>query len=307
MATPVTSAEFRKLLTKGIRKVIEDKWKALPSKRDQLYNVMTSDKAVEQFYAIGSVPDIPVFTGLVNYLPIHPGYSTQIEPAEYAGGLMFERKLLDDLQYNVMTRRAEKLVTAAARTQEKVSVRPFAYAFSSAFDYMVSEEGVALCSNSHLTKSGTSTANGFDNLGTSALSKTSVAATRIAMRQFRDDISERIDVGDDLCLVVPDSLEEAAYEIVKTPKGLDTEEGNVNFQYGKYEIITLPRLDDYDTKNWFMGWKSQMKQDLIWIDRVKPETKTTWDFDSYILKLALYMRFANGWIDWRWCFGNQVS
>ena len=148
---------------------MEDKWKSLPSMRDQLYNVISSDRAVEEFFSVGSVPDITQFTGKIEYLPISPGFSTKIEPAEFAGGLMFERKLMDDKKYRVLEANASKLMTSANRVQEKYAVRPFANAFSSAFDFMWSEEGVSLCSNSHLTKSGTSTSTGFDNLATAAL------------------------------------------------------------------------------------------------------------------------------------------
>jgi len=172
---------------------------------------------------------------------------------------------------------------------------------------MTSEEGVALCSSSHTTKAGTSTASGFDNAGTSALSKTSVAATRLLMRQFRNDISERIDMSDNLALIVPDNLADTAYEIVNTPKSLDTAEGNVNPQYKRHTVIPYLRLDDYDTNNWFMVDMDQMKRDLVWIDRIKPESKNTVDFETYILKMAVYFRCAYGFLDWRWCYGHLVT
>ena len=199
--------------------VEEAKYNELSSMIPQLYNVQSSDSAWEEYFAVGAVPDIPEFTGKVSYLPIAPGFHTLIEPKEYSGGLQVERKLIDDKKYAVLDRRAEGLVTSAHRTKEKLGVKAFANAFSTAFDFMQSEEGVSLCSSSHTTKSGTSTASGFDNSGTSALTKTSVAATRLLMRQFRNDISERIEVSDNLALVVPDNLADAAEEIVGTPSG----------------------------------------------------------------------------------------
>ena len=55
-------------------------------------------------------------------------------------------------------------------------------------------EGVALCSNSHITTSGASTSTGFDNLGTASLTATAVAAARISMVDFRGDRAERIGI-----------------------------------------------------------------------------------------------------------------
>jgi len=204
--------------------------------------MLPSDSAWEEFYSVGAVPDIPEFNGKISYLGIAPGYHVKIEPKEYAGGIQAERKLIDDKKYSVLDNRAAGLMTAAQRTREKLGVRTFANAFSAAFDFMTSEEGVALCSSSHTTKAGTSTASGFDNAGTSALSKTSVAATRLLMRQFRNDISERIDMSDNLALIVPDNLADTAYEIVNTPKSLDTAEGNVNPQYKRHTVIPYLRL-----------------------------------------------------------------
>jgi hypothetical protein len=271
------------------------------------YNVMSSDSTWEEFFSVGSVGDIPEFNGKLTYLPIMPGWHKKVEHKEYAAGIVAERKLIDDKKYAVLDDRAGSLMVAARRTQEKEAVRTFAYADSTAFDYMTSDEGVALASSSHTTRSAVSTTTGFDNAGTSALSKTSVAATRIAMRGFKNDDGERIEVGDDLALVVPDNLADSAMEIVGTQKGLDTAEGNINPQYGRYEVIPYLRLDDYDTNNWGMVWKSQMKKDLAWFNRVNPETKNTVDFETYQLKQAVYYRNSYMWKDWRWIYWHIVS
>ena len=307
MASPLTSSQFVRLMDERLRSVAEGVYSDLPSMIPTLFNMLDSSKAWEEFFQVGDVPDIPEFNGKLSFLSIAPGYYTKIEPKEHAGGLQFQRKLLDDKQYSVLDKRASGLMTSAQRTREKKGVRAFALAFSSAFDYMTSEEGVALCSNSHSTKSGTSTTNGFDNLGTSALTKTSVAATRIAMRQFRNDISERIDIGDQLALIVPDNLADTAHEIVGTPSGYETAASTKNMAYKRHEVIPYLRLDDFDTNNWFMVDRSKMKQSLAWIDRVSPETNFTPDFHTFASMFSVYFRIAYGYTDWRWIYGQNVS
>lgn len=304
---PLDSSQYVRLLDEQLREVAEAKYKDLPSMIPMLFRVINSDSAWEEFYQVGHTPDIPEFNGQLSYLGIAPGFHTRISHKEYAAGVQSERKLIDDKKYAVLDSRAEGLMTAAQRTREKQAARVFNYAFSNSFDYMTSEENVALCSNSHKTKSGTSTSSGFDNLATTALSKSQVSTVRLAMRLFRNDISERIDVGDDLCLIVPDALADTAYEIVGTPKGLETAEHTKNMSYGRYDVIPYMRLDDFDTNNWFMVWKSQMKQDLIWMNRIMPEVKTTVDYETYMLKTAIYFRNSWGWIDWRFIYGSQVS
>lgn len=307
MGSPVTSAQFRKLVEGHVQRVVRAKYDEIPSVKDKIYDVMTSDRAYEDFYSISGIQDIPRFTGQLSYLSMFPGWYTKIEPKEFAGALQFERKLLDDERYGVLTDRASLLSESARRTQVKYEVRPFAYAPTAAFDFTTSEEGVALASNSHTTKSGTSTTVGFDNLGTSPISATSIAATRLAMKQFRDDISERFNMPDDLVLVVPQTQEETAWSFVNTPSGYQTAASDKNFHAGRYEIMALPYLDDYDTASWGMVSKSLMKKYMKWIDRVKPDPNTTWDFDTFMLKLSIYLRFANGPTSWRFVYWNQAS
>ena len=314
MANPLTSAQFVKLLVADQKEVTERGFDELPSQIDQFYRVMPSDSAWEDFYSIGAVPDIPEFTGKLEYLGISPGYLYRIEPKEFAGAIQIERKLLDDNKYPVLRDRAAGLGEAAARVREKYGVRTFGYAFSSSFDFMTTEESVSLCSSSHSTKSGTSTTYGFDNSGTSALSKTAIGATRILMRQFRNDISERISIEPDL-LIVPDNLYDSTCEAVGympetgASSDLDPDSANntINSQYRRFRVVAYPRLDDYDTNNWFMVDSRLMKRHLIWIDRVPREVNTTVDFETFYAKTSIYFRIGCGHNEWRWAYGHVVS
>lgn len=309
MGTPLTASQFVRLMDKRLRLVEESeaKYQEMEAMIPRLYHVMDTDEAWSEFYALGAFPDIPEFTGKLEYLPISPGFHVRIEPKEYAGAAQVQRKLLDDKQYDVIDGMAAKLVRAASRTKEKKGVRAFVNAFSSAYDYMTSEEGVSLCSSSHTTKSGTSTSTGFDNSGTTALSPTALSATRLLMRGFRNDRSERIAVSDSLAIIVPDNLADRAHEIVGTPTGLDTTESNINMSHARYEVIPYLRLDDYDTNNWFMVDKRRMKEDLLWINRMSDDINHTFDFETYLSKISIYFRIAYGWKDWRWIYGQLVS
>jgi hypothetical protein len=306
MGNPVISENFIRLLDTRLKEVSDKAWDELPSQKGDLYRDVPSDSAWEEFFGVSGVGDIPAFNGKLEYLSQSPGYITRIEPKEYAAGLAFERKFLDDKKYGVMDDQVEELTIAAQRTKAKIEVDPFAYAFSSAFNFMYSEEGVSLCSDSHTTKSGTSTSTGFDNSGTSAMSKTSIAATRLAMLRFRNPISERIVTNPDT-IVCGESLADTAYEIVGSDKNPENANNTKNMDYNRYKVLVLKRLDDYDTNNWFMVDSRQMKKHLLWIDRIAKETKMTVDFDTFMLKWSIYFRCGNGFKDWRWVFGHNVS
>src|SRR5574343_853616 len=189
MASPVESNEFRRLLSEGLKQVWTDgKYADLKSPMDRIMGTMSSSRWSEEFFSITGVGDIVPFGGKLTYLPMYPGFYTRIEPAEFAAGIQFERKLLDDEKYGVITARSKTLYRSATRTIDKMKVNALASGFSSAFDYGTSEEGVALFSNAHTTKSGTSTTSGFDNLITSTLSKTTLAAAQIGRASCRERV-----------------------------------------------------------------------------------------------------------------------
>jgi len=296
MANPLASSQFRRLLKKDLDDVSEGirGVEAIKSKIPELFTMVKTDKPVTEYYNVGTLGDIPQFNGKLTYLDIAPGFHVKIEPAEYAGGLMWERKFTDDNQYKVLRDGRGKLMSSLMRTKEKMGASPFINAFSTAYDFHTSEEGVSLCSSSHLTKSGTSTTYGFDNSGTLSLSRTSVAATRILMKMFRNDRSELFEAGDDYALVVPLSLEEKAHEIVASKSNPDDANDRANFHKGRYKVIPWVRLEDNDTNNWFMVNMSLIKDSLIWIDRIAAETNMTVQhlrsFRMGSVGLAVYLR-----------------
>ena len=314
MGNPLVSSQFMRLMDDRLRKVQVDAFRELPSMIDQMYGVIKSDKAWEEFYGIGAVPDIPVFSGTLEYLGVAPDYYTRIEPKEFAGGIQIERKLIDDERYNVIHGRQNGLVEALHRVREKYGAQGLANAFSSAFTFMNNEEGVALCSASHTTKSAASTASGFSNAGSTAISKTALGATRILMRQFRSDIGARIVIEPDT-IIVPDTQYDAACEAVgysamtgaTSEKDPDSANHKINAQFKRFKVIPYLRLDDYSTKSWFMVDSKRMKEFFLWLERIAPEVSTTKDFDTFMFKQAIYARFGYGWTNWRFIYGMAVS
>jgi hypothetical protein len=312
MGNPLTLLQFARLADKRLDDVIEDYLSPTKSMIPKVFGTKPLDKAFWEGYSIGSVPDIPAFNGKLDFLGIAPGYYTRIEPGEFAAGIQLERKLRDDKQYEVLDDLQAGLGTALNRTREKQAVGAFTGAFSTAWSYMTNEEAVALC-GSHSTKSGASTTTGFSNTGTSAASKTTIAATRILMKKFRNDIGDFFDEGEPDAIVCPESLVDTISEALGTSgyasSQLDPDSANhkINTQYGRYEIIPWVRLDDNSTKNWFMVNKSMMKKFLIWIDRIKGEPSTQVDFHTFAILQSIYARFGWGWRDWRWLYGQNVS
>jgi len=306
MANPLTDKQFIRLLDKRLDKVFYDQYDALPSVKENLFKVVKDSKAWSEYYGVGAIPDPEEFQGLVQYQGMSPSYWTKITPKEYAGGMIVQRLLLDTDQYDVIDSRAKGLGEAAKRKMNKIAHEPFWYHDSSAFTFMENEEGVALCSNSHTTKSGTSTTYGFDNLSTLSFDAVNLEAVRIQAKGFRNDISERIDTNFDT-IIHGTNLSEAVWEVMNSQGKVDVADNNANFQRGKWKSIELPMLDDDDTNDWFLVDSARMKEWLVWIDATPLEFGNTEDFDTMMRKYRSYFRCGWGWMDWRFVVGCSVS
>jgi len=307
MGNPLTSNQFVRLLDDRLDKVFWDRYNGLPLVKDKLYTTKSDSKAWLEYMSMGNVPDPVEFNGTVTFQSVAPGFTTKIEPKEYAGGITIERRLLDTERYDVVENRAKGLGTAANRKMNKIAHEPFIYHDSSAFTFMESEEGVALCSNSHLTKAdGVSTATGFDNLSTLALDAVNLEALRIQSRGLKDDIGERIDTNFDT-IIHGTNLSETVWEIQKSEGKIDEMTNNANFQRGRWKSIELPLLDDYDTNDWFIVDEMAMKEALIWHMGVDLEFHNTTDFDTFMRKYISYFVCGWGFTDWRFIVGSSVS
>ncbi len=306
MATPSVSGNFGDLLDPRFQKIFNDRYNQLEDKLGTFFT-MVSDSPTKADYRtsqMGTLGDVPEFTGTVIYDDSHQGYDGTITPKEYASGYQIERKLFDDDQYGVMDSKPKTLATAFQRTRQKHGAQLFNNIFSLDSTWNTFTEAVAICSNSHTTTSGASTAAGYDNLVTSSLTAVALAAARVQMINFRGDRAERISVVPNTLLIPPD-LYDLAFEIVESSGKPDTANNNANVHKGKYNVVEWIYLTDVN--NWMLIDSTMMKDSLFWFDRVQKQFAQVEDFDTLIAKWRMYARYGHGHNDWRWVLGAQVS
>ena len=307
MPTPSVSGNFGDLLDPRFQKIFNDRYDQLPDMLGKFFTMVSNSptKADYRTSQMGTLGDVPEFTGTVVYDDSHQGYDGTITPKEYASGYQIERKLYDDDQFGVMDAKPRTLATAYQPTRQKHGGQLFNNAFSVDNTWNSYTENVALVSDSHTTTApGVSTSTGFDNLVTTALSAVALAAARIQMINFRGDRAERISVVPNTILIPPD-LYEIAYEIVESSGKVDTANNNVNVHKGKYDVMEWIYLTDVN--NWFLMDSTMMKDSLYWFDRVQKEFAQVEDFDTLVAKWRMYARYGHGHNDWRWILGALVS
>jgi len=299
----IQSENFGYLLDPGLRKIFMDEY-ALPGMvSDQLYGMEKSGKAVEYDYAIGGMGDLEEFSGTIPYGQFSGQYRVSYSHKEWVKGIKIERKLVDDDLYSVINKRPQQLALVAKRTREKHGASIFNNAFNTSV--FAGGDGAALCSASHtrVDQDGIATA-AMSNLGTSALSQTSLSAARLAMKNYVDDTLNLLNVTADL-LLVPPELEETAWTITTSDKKSGTADNDANFWKGRYKIVVWDYLND--SNNWYLIDSRYAKMFLKWFDRMPVEFNKDKDFDTYISKWSTYTRYSYGFSDWSWIYGSNVS
>jgi hypothetical protein len=306
---PAISGNFGDLLDARFTDIFDSRFKDETDRISEFYHVITGTQNTERFSSVSGMGQLQAWSGTVPYDDVYQGYDASITPVEFALGFSIERKLVEDAQFNIMDGKPAALADAAARTRQYHAARPFNNAFSIDSLFASHSEGVSMCSNSHTTTTGASTAIGYDNLITSSLSAVSLSAARVQMLNFRDERGERMtNVMPDTILVPQQgSMEETAWEIIKSDKQVNSANNNKNFNEGRYQLKSWIYLDD--ANNWFLFDSRKLKgaDGLIWVERTKPEFANTMDFDTMLKKWRVYGRWGHGYVEWRYILGASVS
>lgn len=305
MASPMDSGSFGDLLDKRVTKLFYDELKQLPDRISEFYAMDTSKDSFEKWSGIGELGDFTEFNGAVNYQTQAQGFDVTAEHRAFVNGYQVTRQMYDDDRHGIWERKSPALANAYMRTRQGHGARVFNFAFSNDTFFYQNTEGVALCSDAHLTNSGASTAEGFDNLTTSSFSATAVSSLRTQMRGFRGDVANKISVMPDK-LVYPIELADRADEIIKSQKDPNSANNAYNPQgNGRWTGTDWEYLND--TNNWFMLDSKNAKQWLVWFDRIPLDFGRAEEFDSFVAKWRAYCRYSYMWLNWRWIAGAEVS
>ena len=298
---PQIKADWADALAPGIREWFSVGYANRPTLMDQLYNVLGSSSDSEYYHSFGAVsPDawadfkntgIPATVGFDN------GYKTTFTHDEFVVELPIRKTLVEDNLYPQIIDATSQLGDSAALKREHDAAGLFNNCSSTSY---LGGDGVPLTDASH-PAGPNKTASTQANEGTTALSAAAVAAARLLMMAFTDDVGEICGTIPDLLLVNP-TLEDTAKVICQTPTKPGSADSDINPRQG-LDYMVWPYITS--TTWWALVDKTKMKQSLIWFDRVpvginrKVQDETIWA--TWIAR----MRYSFGWRDWRWIYrGN---
>lgn len=301
------SAHFGRLLEPGLRKTFMETYKEVPEQFSKVFNVQQSNKAIETDLRMGGFGlwEKKDSAGSIQYQDPTDTQALQYIHEEFGSGFTVERKLVDDEQYNQISKMGKSLGRAARATIETKAAEVFNTAFTqNGFD------GVPLISNSHKRLDGGGMSNRLQadaTLGAVADGKLTDVNLKAALIQTRKQVDDRgilIQVQPKKLIVSP-TLEYTARTILGSMNISTSGNGtgitnDKNVIQGQLEVVVL----DYLTSNtaWFLLDPTVAELNFFWRKRL--EFQNTTDFDTMQAKYRGYMRFSAGYSDYRGIFGS---
>jgi hypothetical protein len=219
---------------------------------------------------------------------------------------------MDDNKLLSMKTVGGSMMEAAYRTQENFAAQVFVNADQTSFTkggdtytWALSCDAVPFVYDSHLSKSGKNT-DYLDNKGTSTLDGGSFETGSIAMTNFTDDTGNDGSYFYDTLLVGQDNAK-VALELANSDKKPLVANNEYNVYQGTFEVVVWKKFKKQSGKSyapWMLIDSTAMRENLYFLDRIKPETNSHGNFETMSWAIGVYARFAICVYDWKWVYGS---
>ena len=301
---------FSELLYPGIRKAIDDGFKAYSGVYKAIANVQTTDR---EFFddidmtGVGLFAQVPEGSNIPQEDPLQ-GYKTRYVVQDYGKIIPLTHKLLRGDLYGVNTvlRLFKKLGRGAARTLDDSFWSMFRNAFSTS--YTSYGDGKPLCSTSHTRKDGGTAQSNASSTGV-VMTVDNLFTAENALREILDHKGQLIDIGEGkLTIICPPALEKTAVEITESELDPDTANNAIGYHYyrGNIDVLVVKWISaaagGSDTA-WYVVANADHMLNLV--TREGFETEWWEDKDNRTIKVRGTLAYAYGWSTWMGVWGSK--
>lgn len=296
----ISTGSHPKSLWPGVAAFFGAKYDEYPAEYRGCFEVLSSDKAFEEYVKTESFGLAPVKSegGSVSYDSHTQGYTKRFNHTAYALGYIVTKEEMDDNLYNsVSFDRAELLAFSMRQTRENVAANVLNRADDSNY---TGGDGKELIATDHPTLAGNQ-----QNEPTNAtdFSETALEDLLILIMKAQNGRGLRISLRGEKLIVPPDLAFEAT-RVLKSTLQNDTANNAINAVRNMGLLPGGVAVNHYltDTDQWFV--KTNAPRGLTFWERAKVDLSQDNDFDTMNLKAFSYDRFSVGWGDWLGVFGS---
>lgn len=297
-----------------IRMFIEKRGEAFEqdSMIPKLFNVSTSKHWGEKFTTMTAMDGFqPVGeNGAYPVDGMQEGFDKFLEHMTWKNSFSISREMVEDAKLMDLKKQPAGFVTAYYRTREKFAAALLGGAVTGAttvkfggkvFDTK-SADGKCLFATAHPSKLGKGNQS---NQFSDAFSVDALSAMETEMQGFKGDNGEILDVAPDT-IVIPNefTLKRDVFAAIGADKDPATANNGFNYQYGRWNVIIWPYLNQYITDGTkpYILLDSKYNEEYgsaIWLDRTALEVKSRIDDGNDANVWSGYARFIAGFNDWR--------
>lgn len=289
------------LLYPGLAEIWGLDYDQYPTKYTKFMKVEDSDKAFEKEQGLSgfSIAGVKDQGNSVQFGRLTQGFQKEYVHITYGLGAIVTREMMEDDQYNVISKIPTLLAEALRRTEEIIAHGPLNSAFDSS---IVGADGQSLCSASHPNSgSGGGTQGNMPSVAAD-LTQTSLEQAFIDTENFRDENNQRISMPQKRRLLVSRSDMYNAPKILKTQYKVGSADNDVNvIAEQPIELVVSNYLVDQDA--WFL--QNGIRNGLKFKRRRAADIERDNDrVGTQNLAIVTTTRFSVGWTDWRDIYGS---
>lgn len=296
----INTRSFASALLPGIRKWVGMEYKDYTPIYSQIFEKFTSTKAFEEEVGVTGFGYAVVKSegGGAYYDDMEQGFKQRYTHYVMALGFKISREMFEDNQYMQLgLRKTKGLTFAMKQTKEVLFADILNRAFNDSYTYA---DGLELCSELHVNKSGGTWRNELDTAAD--MSEDSLEQACLDIGEFETDRGMLIKVSPKQ-LIIPAELEFTAARILKSIQQSGTANNDIN------ALKTLSKIpgivvNNYltDADAWFI--QTDCPDGLKYFQRREMETTTDNDFDTQNASYLTTERYIPGCTDARGLFGS---
>lgn len=271
----------------------------------------TTMTAMEGFKPVGENGAYPMDN-------IQEGFDKTLEHMVWKDRFSISKEMVDDAKLMDLKKQPAAFITGYYRTREKFGAALIGSAIAGntkinfggkMFDVTTADKK-PLFSKEHPEKLTKKTQS---NLFADDFSADALGAMETAMQDFRGDSDEILDVAPDTILIPNDyALKKAVFEAIGADKDPETSNNGFNYQYGRWNVIIWPYLNQYitaGTSPWVLldSRYNNEYAGAVWLDRKTLEVKSHIDDNNDANVWSGYARFTAGFNDWRFAAVGGVT